>query len=264
MPEESFTTITEKLAVPIYEDALSPFAKEVSKGLVSIASMVNSGVFLVEDSVIALTNVLRMTAENLAILPPDRISFERPRIALQALNEAKYLINEHEIQSLFSNLITSSLDIDNSNTAHPAYIEVIKQLQSDEALVLKYMFDKEKHRKGHGPTIDVICSNTDSHGNGMTSTTSEINLICEDAGCKSPSNSVLYFSNLKRTGLLDHSSSGTSFPPEEHERIFLSEKTKLITERNPHLDKSSFKSGQYNFTGFGHGFVESCISNSSI
>lgn len=101
MIDESAKAIVEKLAVPVYEDALSPFAKELSKGLVSIARMVNSGVFLVEDSVHAVTSVLRMTAENLALLPPKQISFDRPRVALQALNEAKFAINEDEIQRLF-------------------------------------------------------------------------------------------------------------------------------------------------------------------
>lgn len=126
MIDESAKTIAEKLAVPVYEDALSPFAKELSKGLVSIARMVNSGIFLVEDSVHAVTSVLRMTAENLALLPPKQISFDRPRVALQALNEAKFAINEDEIQRLFSNLISASLDKKTSGIAHPAYIEIIK------------------------------------------------------------------------------------------------------------------------------------------
>ncbi|GLQ33309.1 Abi-alpha family protein [Litoribrevibacter albus] len=110
MTNENNNVIAEKLAVPIYEDALKPFTKEISKGLTSIARMANAGIFLVEDGVHALTNVLRMTAHNLACLPPEQITFERPRVALQALNEAKFAINEEEIQHLFSNLISSSLD----------------------------------------------------------------------------------------------------------------------------------------------------------
>lgn len=134
MTNENLKTIAEKLAIPIYEDALSPFAKELSRGLVSIARMVNSGIFLVEDSVQAVTNVLRMTAENLALLPRDQILFDRPRVALQALNEARFAINEEEIQRLFSNLISESLDKVNCRNAHPAYIEIIKQLQLSTAI----------------------------------------------------------------------------------------------------------------------------------
>lgn len=263
MIDESAKAIVEKLAVPVYEDALSPFAKELSKGLVSIARMVNSGVFLVEDSVHAVTSVLRMTAENLALLPPKQISFDRPRVALQALNEAKFAINEDEIQRLFSNLISASLDKKTSSIAHPAYIEIIKQLQPDEAKILRFMFNKENHRKGHAPTIDIVQQDSEDSNLTITSTTPEVNLICEDAGCDNPENSVMYFFNLKRLGLLTPTS-GTSFPKEEHERIFSSEKVKEICSVNSHLDRVSCKSGQYSFTGFGRGFVDSCVGRHSI
>jgi len=263
MTDDNLKAIVEKLAIPIYEDALSPFAKELSRGLVSIARMVNSGVFLVEDSVHAVTSVLRMTAENLALLPPAQISFDRPRVALQALNEAKFAINEEEIQRLFSNLISASLDKKTSGSAHPAYIEIIKQLQPDEAKILRFMFNKEKHRKGHAPTIDVVQQDSGGSTVGITSTTPEVNLICEDADCDNLDNSVMYFSNLKRLGLLTPTS-GTSFPKEEHERIFSSEKVKEICRVNSHLDRVSYKSGQYSFTGFGHGFVNSCVGRNSI
>ncbi|MCX9005717.1 DUF4393 domain-containing protein [Citrobacter portucalensis] len=263
MVDESAKAIVEKLAVPVYEDALSPFAKELSKGLVSITRMVNLGVFLVEDSVNAVTSVLRMTAENLALLPPKQISFDRPRVALQALNEAKFAINEDEIQRLFSNLISASLDKETSKLAHPAYIEIIKQLQPDEAKILRFMFNKENHRKGHAPTIDIIQQDLEDSNLTITSTRLEVNLICEDAGCDNPENSVMYFSNLKRLGLLAPTS-GTSFPKEEHERIFSSEKVKEICSVNSHLDRVSYKSGQYSFTGFGRGFVDSCVGRYSI
>ena len=225
--------------------------------------MVNSGVFLVEDSVHAVTSVLRMTAENLALLPPKQISFDQPRVALQALNEAKFAINEDEIQRLFSNLISASLDKETSKLAHPAYIEIIKQLQPDEAKILRFMFNKENHRKGHAPTIDIVQQDLEDSNLTITSTRLEVNLICEDAGCDNPENSVMYFSNLKRLGLLTPTS-GTSFPKEEHERIFSSEKVKEICSINSHLDRVSYKSGQYSFTGFGRGFVDSCVGRYSI
>lgn len=262
MIDENTKVIVEKLAVPVYEDALSPFAKELSKGLVSIARMVNSGVFLLEDSVHAVTNVLRMTAQNLALLPPEQISFNQPRVALQALDEAKFAINEDEIQRLFSNLISASLDKKTSGIAHPAYIEIIKQLQPDEARILRFMFNKENHRKGHAPTIDIVQQDSEGSNFSVKSIISEVNLICEDACCATPKNSIMYFSNLKRLGLLTPTS-GTSFSKEEHERIFLSEKTKEICNLNSHLDKVSYNSGQYSFTSFGLGFVNSCIGRHS-
>ena len=258
MSGDELKTITEKLAVPFYEDALRPFSKEVSKGLVSIAKIVNSGVFLIEDCTHTVTNVLRMAAENLSLLPQENISFEKPRIALQALNESKFAINELEIQQLFANLISSSLNNKTVHETHPAYVEIIKQLQPDEALFLQFMYSQEKHRSGHAPTIDI--TNTGGGGDVYFSTTiSEVNLVCEDAGCANPENSVSYVSNLKRIGLITANSSGTSFQKEAHERIFSSDKAKKLIEFNPHLEKQTYTSGQFSFTGFGGGFVKTCI-----
>ncbi|HIE6453675.1 TPA: DUF4393 domain-containing protein [Serratia marcescens] len=163
----------------------------------------------------------------------------------------------------FSNLISASLDKKTSRIAHPAYIEIIKQLQPDEAKILRFMFNKENHRKGHAPTIDIVQQDSEDSNLTITSTTPEVNLICEDAGCDNPENSVMYFFNLKRLGLLTPTS-GTSFPKEEHERIFSSEKVKEICSVNSHLDRVSYKSGQYSFTGFGRGFVDSCVGRHSI
>lgn len=256
MPEDPISIATEKLAVPVYEDALKPFAKELSKGLVSIARMVNSGVYLIEDCVSATTNVLRMTAENLALLPPERVTFERPRVALQALNEAKFAINEEEIQKLFANLISSSFDKGKSNSAHPSYIEIIKQLQSDEALILKFMFGKDAHRKGHAPTIDITRADGDKNSFSVSETIYDVNLICEDAGCVDISS--LYFSNLSRLGLIIGSES-SSFAQCEHERIFQSEKAKELLTVNSHLQHTTYKCGEFSLTKFGHEFARVCI-----
>lgn len=258
MPDNEIKGAVDKLAVPIYEDALKPFAKEISNGLVSIARMANSGIYLLEDCVVTTNRVLRMVAENLALLPVDEISFERPRVALHALNEAKFAINEEEIQKLFANLISASLIKNKINMAHPAYVEIIKQLTPDEALILQFMFQKEKHQSGHAPTINVIETGW-SGVMEVQSTTPDINLICEDARCMIPDNSVAYFSNLKRIGLLSASTTGASFSKEEHERIFTSDKVKKMLAINPSLKESSYTCGQFSFTEFGHGFVTSCI-----
>jgi hypothetical protein len=64
-----------KLAVPVYEDVLKPFGTEISNGLTSVARSINTGLYLMEDCVQATTNVIRMTGEMLALLPPKEIDF---------------------------------------------------------------------------------------------------------------------------------------------------------------------------------------------
>ncbi|WP_233358293.1 DUF4393 domain-containing protein, partial [Vibrio cholerae] len=66
--------------------------------------------------------------------------------------------------------------------------------------------------KGHAPTIDLIIEDDRHAGLPTKSIITEFNLIAEDAGCMYPENSVRYFENLKRIGLINHVSGSTSFP----------------------------------------------------
>ena len=160
---------------------------------------------------------------------------------------------------MFANLIASSLTEQKKGTTHPAYIEIIKQLQSDEALILKFMVQQESHRKGHAPTIDII---VESAGTvfSFKKITSEFNLIAEDAGCLYPENFWGYFANLKRIGLIEHSS-GTCFSQDQHKRIFDSPKAKEVYEsEQAQGHKATWKFGTYNFTRFGNEFAKVVIS----
>ncbi|EOW9236039.1 TPA: DUF4393 domain-containing protein [Vibrio cholerae] len=260
MNEESERELVNKLAVPVYEDVLKPFGQEISKGLVSVARSVNSGVFLMEECVQATVNVLRLTGEKLALLPPKEISFSNPRVALQALDQAKFSVNEVHIQELFANLIASSLTEESKGVTHPAYIEIIKQLQGDEALILQFMERQEAHMKGHAPTIDLIIEDDRHAGLPTKSIITEFNLIAEDAGCMYPENSVRYFENLKRIGLINHVSGSTSFPQNLHQRIFESSKAREVYENGTYKgQKASWKFGNYSVTTFGRAFSNAVI-----
>ncbi|ABE56556.1 conserved hypothetical protein [Shewanella denitrificans OS217] len=260
MNEDIEKGLVNNLAVPVYEDVLRPFGKEISKGLASVARSVNTGLYLMEDCVNATVSVIRMTGEKLALLPPEEITFSNPRVALQALDQAKFLVNEIQIQELFSQLIASSLNENKKSFIHPAFIEIIKQLQSDEALILKYMARQDSHRSGSGPTIDISIKSGDENFSSE-SIIPEFNLIAEDAGCIYPEKCSSYFENLKRIGLIAHHS-GTPYSQDQHLRIFESEKAKAVyeSEKYPVGSAATWKFGCYYFTGFGREFAQACIS----
>lgn len=256
---KSISEITKEVAKPFYNDAVSPAAKEFGKGLTSIARILNAGVYLAEDCATTLVHVLRKSGEQLCLLPPERICLDKPRVSASAIEQSRFAINENEIQELFANLIASSMDKNRVKYAHPAYIEIIRQLESDEAKIIKYM----DSLGGKAPTIELI-KETDRDKHGMisiTETFSDINLIAEDAACEYPENEITYFENLKRLGLIA-SSSGTSFVQgNEHERIFNSEKTEKHKQLNPHIKNARFNSTMFVLTTFGQGFVQACLNN---
>jgi hypothetical protein len=259
--EKSVSEIAKEVALPFYTDAISPAAKEVGNGLTSIARMVNAGIYLTEDCVTTLTAVLRLAGEQLCLLPPERIRLDRPRVSASVMEEARCAINEPEIQEMFANLLASSMDTERAKYAHPAYVGTIRQLDSDEAKILKYM----QSHDGKVPTIKLIKSHgpvfgEDGTGIETTEIYENVNLVCEDSGCLYPDNEYTYFENLERLGIIS-SVSGTSFVQGDwHQRIYESPKVKQLKGINPLLDKCRYEKTMYTLTGFGRGLMRACLN----
>lgn len=256
---KSLADVAKEVAVPFYQDAVSPAAKEFGKGLTSVARMVNAGVYLAEDCVTTLTYVLRLAGQQLSVLPPEQVCLDKPRVSASIIEEARFSIGEPEIQSLFANLLAASMNKDKIQYAHPAYVEIIKQMESDEAKILKYMIENG----GQAPTIRMIMeSPPDKEGSEWVSISQEykdVNLICENSGCEYMDNEIAYFANLKRLGLIT-SSNGTSFGTTDlHEIIYASDKAKALGEVNPQLSNRRYDKTMYILTVFGRGFMESCF-----
>jgi hypothetical protein len=58
-----------------------------------------------------------------------------PRLAIPLIQEAS-IEDAEEIQAIWARLICKATDNDSSKDIHPAFIEIIKQLNSDEAMIL--------------------------------------------------------------------------------------------------------------------------------
>ncbi|MGF1806263.1 DUF4393 domain-containing protein [Aliivibrio sifiae] len=261
--DKSIVDVAKEVAVPFYNDALSPVSKEIGKGLESIACMVNSGIFLAEDCVQALTSVLRMTGEQLLCLPSERISIERPRVAVKIIEEARYVIGEPEVQQMFATLLAASMDKERANLVHPAYVEIIRQLDPDEAKILKYMHQLD----GKAPTLQFTqSSQSNKHdedrklGVSTTMVSEHVNLICEDSGCTYIDNEGIYLANLKRLDLITGVSGNSFVKYDVHTRIKNSEKINKIKQINPHINHYNYSNSMYVFTRLGRGLVNACFS----
>ena len=53
------------------------------------------------------------------------------------MEASKYYFEEKELREMFSKLIVCSLNSSKSNMVHPSFIEIIKQLSSTDAILLK-------------------------------------------------------------------------------------------------------------------------------
>ena len=71
------------------------------------------------------------------LIPNDNLKEPDFQTISQAIENSKYCLFAEELQEMFSNLISSSLNSDYDNKVHPSFAEIIKQMTPVDAQVLK-------------------------------------------------------------------------------------------------------------------------------
>lgn len=127
--------------------------------------------------------------EKTSQIPIEYRTLPAPNILGPSIQALEYGVIDDEISDLFSNLIASSMD--SRIVTHPSFVEIIKQINPEEAKILKYI------RKF--PSSHYLRIKDGSLGSTIYSA------IPENAGCEFIENGSLYLSNIIRLGLLEYS-----------------------------------------------------------
>jgi len=124
-------------AVPVYQDVVQPAAQEIGKGLQTVAKTVHIVLAPVSALVWGYDQikdfVSTKVADRLKSVPPENIVTPRPNVAGPALEALRYTGHETSLSDLYANLLASAMDKSTAQGAHPAFVEIIKQLTPDEA-----------------------------------------------------------------------------------------------------------------------------------
>jgi hypothetical protein len=135
--------VVEGLIKPVYEDLAQPAVKEVGKavgGLVRTALLPVNAIVWTGDKV--KDWVLSEVEKRLSGVDPEKIISPNPAIAGPAIEAIKFLSQEEELRSMFANLIASSMNADVADQIHPGFVEIIKNISSTDAKVLKQFWKK--------------------------------------------------------------------------------------------------------------------------
>jgi len=65
----------------------------------------------------------------------EKIVTPDPSIAGSIIEALKLTVEKESLRELYSNLLAKSMNIDTAQNAHPAFVEILKQLTSDEAKI---------------------------------------------------------------------------------------------------------------------------------
>lgn len=138
--------------------------------------------------------------ERLKNVPPENIVTPKPNVAGPALEALRYTGHESALSDLYANLLATSMDSSTAHGAHPAFVEIIKQLTPDEAkLVALFVSDRML------PLINLrweFNPNTDCRSGGKTILTS-FSHLGREVGCEFEHMTPTYIDNLCRLGLTE-------------------------------------------------------------
>lgn len=77
--------------------------------------------------------------KKIGAIPTENVTEPRTSILGPTLETLKYNIDEEQIREMFINLLVSETDNRKQNKVLPAYIEIVRQLSSDDAALLKQL-----------------------------------------------------------------------------------------------------------------------------
>ena len=92
---------------------------------------------------------------------PDEKIVEPPlNVVGPALEASRFYIDDDFVSSMFAKLIASSMNESTQSTAHPAFVEIIKQLSPFDAQTLKYLY--ENSNSFGVVQLDIISKNNNT------------------------------------------------------------------------------------------------------
>lgn len=249
--------------VPIYQDAVQPIAKETGKTLQTIGKVVNSALLPVRGLVWGIEkfeDFIKVKVEKkLEHTPIDEICSPNLSVAGPAFESLKYAGYEETLREMYANLLANAMDINTKYDAHPSFVEIIKQLSSQEAQLLLYLAKKDNF-----PEICTLNNNTTSRGSrfgriGNNKKTSnqvknEFLTVCSEFADKMDLNSAL--DNYRRLQILD-----IEIETEQNinDNMFGSISSFRKDNISEKIELSINTTEKLFFTNFGQKFVKICV-----
>lgn len=247
-------------AVPIYEDLCQPAVQEVGKGLHTLSKTIHIVLAPVSAMVWGFERIKEKVnndlEKKLKNVPVEDIVTPDPRVAGPLMESLKYTAQEDDLREMYTNLLASSMNKNKNNDVHPSFVEIIKQLLSDEAKLIK----------------EISNSNGGTHGllgikvlvEGKKGWTIHVSKFCkfyDSQTIENKSKIPLYLENLERLKLIEIPKGDSlinkdfHYKPLENHRLITQELKKLSASGK----KTEFKNEYLGLTEFGRSFVKVCI-----
>lgn len=199
MEEEIKNTIevaknTTELTNKIYSD-IRPIVQPVAKCIGAILDIASLPlIYYSEKAQINFKHRLEQYEKKMENVKEEERCEVHPEIGVPIMQVLHYTTND-KIAELFTNLLASASVIDLAGNAHPAFVEIIKQLSPDEALIIQYL-KKEKQ-------IGYITLKANKKGeSGFITPVEKDTAIADLVPLMYKQNAKVYLSNLLSLGII--------------------------------------------------------------
>lgn len=246
--------------IPIYQDAVQPIAKQTGKTLETVGRTVNAALIPIRGLVWGIEKIEEFVhtkvSKKLEDVPPENICIPDPSVAGPALESLKYTGHKESLSDLYANLLASAMDLSTAKNAHPGFVEIIRNMSSDEAKVLEYILENQAI-----PIVDI--RKVFKNGNGGSVAINElVSTVGFDANCEHKELSGSYLINLERLGLIEIPKDSYLTAENVYDRILNDPPVKAIIEKLNEGDeeyKGDVKKYHARPTVFGKQFGEACV-----
>ena len=193
-------------------------------------------------------------AEKLQNVPEENIITPPPHVAGPALESLRYTGAIDELKELYANLIASSMDSSTTNEAHPSFVEIIKQLSSEEAKLLTEFLNI-----GQEPIV-TIRNNLEDNTGGRDQFR-HFTVLGERTGIEDYHRLPNYLDNLCRLGLIEIPENYVLIDNDPYKHIVEHPFVTGLVESIDNEDgrRSEVVKKTVIVTGLGRQFIETCV-----
>jgi len=163
-------------------------------GLRALARVALGPAAALPQTALGLPAVLMALGQRGAAIPAERRQSPNPTLALKSL--AGIVISEGTIREGYLSLLTATMDRAVADDVHPAFPDLLGQVNEDELLLLR-------HLDGAGPFPVLSVSSRLRHGGASRVELHHFSLLGEQAGCRRPERTPAYLDNLTRLGFIE-------------------------------------------------------------
>ncbi|MBP2560882.1 hypothetical protein J2857_003651 [Neorhizobium galegae] len=202
------TEVAQQIAKDAYSDGFSPAMRQSGSILSDMIKTLHLALAPIQFTAAIqdryrqfLNTAIRRVPEASRIAPP-------PQILGPVLEGIKYEPIDGDIAKLFSNLLSRAFDKDRVNEAHPAFPSIIRQLSSDEAVLLEAIATPG----GLGFEVEII---KDYSADPPSLKRQRSYNLAPTALISFRENIEMYVSHLANLGLTEHHQVRIGEPPDE-------------------------------------------------